>query len=157
MLSSVGGLAMAAGRAGTVDEYISAMPPVAREALALVRDAIQAALPGCDESISYGMPTFRIDGRGVIYVGGWKAHYSLYPSPVGLASLGPEAVALKLMKGTLRFSYAEPVPTRLIARIARLLAKEAAARASTKAGRTSTRRPAGSARASVVRSRQARS
>jgi uncharacterized protein YdhG (YjbR/CyaY superfamily) len=146
---------MATGTFETVDDYIAARPPVTRDTLALVRDAILTALPGAEESISYGMPTYRVAGRLVIYFAGWKAHYSLYPAPAGLATLGPEASALKVSRGTLRFPFDEPVPGRLIARIARLGAKEAAARAKpTPAGKAAAPgRRAGSARASVVRSR----
>ena len=32
------------------------------------------------ETISYGIPTYKLDGRYVLYFAGWKQHYSVYPS-----------------------------------------------------------------------------
>jgi uncharacterized protein YdhG (YjbR/CyaY superfamily) len=48
----------------TVDEYITAHP----------------ALPNAEESMSYNMPTYKSEGKPVIYFAGWKRHYSLYPA-----------------------------------------------------------------------------
>ena len=40
----------------SVDEYIAAQPPAARAVLTRVRSAIQEALPGAEEVISYQIP-----------------------------------------------------------------------------------------------------
>jgi uncharacterized protein YdhG (YjbR/CyaY superfamily) len=94
-----------------------------------VRSTIRKALPGADETMSYGIPTFKLDGRAVIYYAGWQEHYSLYPATSHLAkALGGELTPHETGKGTIRFALAEPVPVRLIARIARLRAQEVAER-----------------------------
>ena len=36
-------------------------------------------MPGAEEVISYKMPTYKLDGHAVLYLAGWKKHYSLYP------------------------------------------------------------------------------
>ena len=46
----------------TVDEYIASFPPDVRRTLTDVRAAIRAAVPGTEERISYGIPTFTLDG-----------------------------------------------------------------------------------------------
>ena len=62
------------------DEYIAGFPPRVRAVLRRVRSAIRKAIPGAEEAISYQMPTYKLNGRPVIYFSGWKEHYSLYPA-----------------------------------------------------------------------------
>ena len=113
----------------TVTEYIAAQPKPAQAALRRVRRAIRKALPKSDEVLSYKIPAYRVNGRVALYFAGWKAHYSLYPAGARLASAFKEELApYKLSKGTIRFPLSEPVPERLIERIAKFRAKEVSAR-----------------------------
>ena len=65
----------------------------------------------------------------VLYFAGWKQHYSLYPAGARLvAEFQNELAPYEISKGTIRFPLAEPVPVKLITRIARFRAKEAAGR-----------------------------
>ena len=119
--------AKASVQARTAAEYIANFPPPARTALRNVRSAIKKALPGASEVISYGIPAFKVDGRTVIYFAGWKEHYSLYPVTRRLTekfkdALGPYEVS---GKGTVRFPLSAPVPTKLIAAMAKFRAREA--------------------------------
>lgn len=109
----------------TVDEYLAAQPEAARQVLVLVRGAIRKALPEAEESISYKIPTYKVDGRAVIYFAGWKAHYSVYPLGGLLPELENELAPYEMEKGTIRFPLAERVPVRLIGRIAKLRAADA--------------------------------
>ena len=62
----------------------------------------------------------------VIYFAGWKQHYSLYPvSAELLASLNANIAAYEMSKGAIRFPLTEPVPVKLIQRIAKRRAQEA--------------------------------
>jgi uncharacterized protein YdhG (YjbR/CyaY superfamily) len=113
----------------SVDAYIEAQPETARAALEQVRRAILRVLPDADETISYNMPAIQVRGAVILYFAGWKQHYSLYPvSAAVLAECGAEAGRYKAEKGTIRFPLTEPVPVRLIERIARIRAAEAAER-----------------------------
>jgi uncharacterized protein YdhG (YjbR/CyaY superfamily) len=117
----------------SVDDYIAAQPEAARPALERVRRAVVEALPSAEETISYKMPTYKHLGRAVIYFAGWKRHYSLYPATaMVLEELGQELAAYEVNKGTIRFPLAQPVPAKLIARIARLRAAEEAKRTATR-------------------------
>jgi uncharacterized protein YdhG (YjbR/CyaY superfamily) len=49
----------------SVDDYISTFPPEVQTVLQAVRKKIHAATPEAQESISYQIPTFTIDGRPV--------------------------------------------------------------------------------------------
>jgi len=65
----------------------------------------------------------------MLYFAGWKQHYSLYPATAGLvAAFGDELAPYKLSKGTIRFPLSDPVPAKLIERIAKFRAKEVAER-----------------------------
>ena len=117
----------------SVDEYVSAQPDKVRDMLERVRSTIRKALPGAEEVISYGIPTYKINGKAVIYFAGFKQHYSVFPGNATMvAALGEELAPYVRSKGTIRFPLDEPVPVKLIAGIAKLRAKEVAAKAVSK-------------------------
>jgi uncharacterized protein YdhG (YjbR/CyaY superfamily) len=106
-----------------------------------VRSTIRKAVPGALEVISYQIPTYKLHGGYVVYFAGWKQHYSLYPANARLvAAFEDELAPYELSKGTIRFPLKEPVPVRLIGRIAKFLAKEAAERAKAKLAKSKKRR-----------------
>jgi uncharacterized protein YdhG (YjbR/CyaY superfamily) len=111
----------------SIDDYIAAQPEESREALARVRSAIRKALPGSDEVISYQMPAYKMGGRVILYFAGWKQHYSIYPAVGRLQEAFKDELArYELSKGTIRFPLCDPVPVRLIGRIAKFRAQEVA-------------------------------
>jgi len=114
----------------SIDEYIASRPDDVRAILQQVRQAIRRAAPGAQETISYQIPAYRQHGRSVVYFAGWKQHYSLYPANATLvAAFKDELAPYKLSKGTIRFPLSQPVPEKLIERIAKFLVREAAERA----------------------------
>jgi uncharacterized protein YdhG (YjbR/CyaY superfamily) len=125
-----------------VNEYLGSQPKPARAALRRVRSIIRKAIPNADETIAYGIPAFKLNGRVVLYLAGWKAHYSLYPSNRALEQAFRDELAPYELsnKGTIRFPLSEPVPVKLIERIAKFRVKESVERA--KASRTATSRSA---------------
>jgi len=113
----------------SVDEYIATFPDAAQKVLRRVRSTIRKALPGAEEVISYQIPAYRLHGGAVIYFAGWKKHWSLYPVHATLLkSLDVETEGRDLAKGTLRFPLDEPIPVRLVTRIAQARARECAER-----------------------------
>jgi uncharacterized protein YdhG (YjbR/CyaY superfamily) len=118
----------------SVDEYIASQPEAVQGILGIVRSAIRKALPRADEVISYKLPTYKLRGEAVLYFAGWKQHYSLYPACTRLvAAFKDELGSYKVHKATIRFPLSEPVPVKLIERIAKFRAKEAADREKVKA------------------------
>jgi uncharacterized protein YdhG (YjbR/CyaY superfamily) len=117
----------------SVDEYIAAQPETVREVLERVRSAIRQALPDAEEIISYQIPAFKLHGGVVLYFAGWRRHYSLYPAnDLLVAAFKDELAPYKVNKATIRFPLSQPVPVRLIGRIAKFRAKEAGRRAKAK-------------------------
>jgi uncharacterized protein YdhG (YjbR/CyaY superfamily) len=110
-----------------VDEYIAAQPETSHVVLKLVRRTLRKALPRAEEVISYKIPAYRLNGEVVLYFAGWKKHYSLYPAGERMvAAFKNDLAAYKVSKGAIRFPLAEPVPVKLIERIAKFRAKGAA-------------------------------
>jgi uncharacterized protein YdhG (YjbR/CyaY superfamily) len=113
----------------SVDHYIAAEPAPVRAVLDRVRATIRKAVPSAEESISYGIPTYKLHGRPVLYFAGWAQHFSLYP--VGaeiIAALEGDLARYEVKKSTIRFPFSEPVPVKLIERIAKFRAKALADR-----------------------------
>lgn len=108
----------------SVDDYLAALPKPARAALDRVRATVKKALPRATEGISYQIPVYKLDGAMVLFFAGYARHYSIYPTtPALLRELGDE-LAPRLRNRTIRFSLDEPVPVRLITRIAEVRAAE---------------------------------
>lgn len=117
----------------SVDEYIATHPEEVQPILQRVRSTIRKAVPGAEEVISYQIPVYKVNGSYVVYFAGWKQHYSLYPAPARLvAAFKDDLAPYEVNKGTIRFPLSQPVPVKLIERIAKFLAKEAAERAKAK-------------------------
>jgi uncharacterized protein YdhG (YjbR/CyaY superfamily) len=120
---------MEKARARTINEYIAMQPAAAQIVLERVRSAIRKATPDAEECISYQIPAFKLHGRVLLYFAGLKEHYSVYPASDAMtAAFEGELDAYRVSKGTLRFPLSEPVPTKLIGRIAKFRAEEIVAR-----------------------------
>lgn len=110
-----------------VAAYLATQPPSVRKLLARVRGIIRKAVPGADETISYQIPTYKLHGKPVIYFAAFKEHYSVYPSNARLVkALKDELEGYEMSKGTIRFPLSEPVPVKVIERIAKFRAREVA-------------------------------
>jgi uncharacterized protein YdhG (YjbR/CyaY superfamily) len=113
----------------SVSEYLASQPESVRRVLGRVRSAIREAVPRAEEVIAYKMPTYKVHGNLVLHFAAWKHHYSLYPAtdPV-LEALKNQVEAYQVKHRTIRFPLSQPVPVKLIARIAKVRAKEVAQR-----------------------------
>ena len=113
----------------SVDEYIATHTEDVQAILSCVRSTIRNAVPGAEETISYQIPAYRLQGGAVLYFAGWKRHYSLYPASDRMVrAFKSELAPYKISKGTIRFPLSKPVPVKLIADIAKFRAKEGNAR-----------------------------
>jgi uncharacterized protein YdhG (YjbR/CyaY superfamily) len=104
----------------SMDEYIATFPDEVQEILKKVRSTIKAAAPKAEEKISYGMPTFTMNGTYLIYFAGWKNHISIYPVPGGDAAFNKAVKPYIAGKGTLKFSLDKPIPYELITQMVKL-------------------------------------
>jgi uncharacterized protein YdhG (YjbR/CyaY superfamily) len=113
----------------SVDDYIAAQPEGVRETLGLVRSTIRKALPKAEETISYNIPAYKLQGSPALWFAGWKRHYSLYPASGRIVSaFKKELTRYDLDKSTIRFPLSATIPVELITGIAKFRAKEVAGR-----------------------------
>lgn len=101
-----------------VDAHLTTFDGPQRRALERTRAAIATALPGAEQVISYGMPTFKVDGIAVVGFDGFTGHNSLFPySGSVIELLSAEIPDQVTSKGTVRFPVDEPFPAPLLKRI----------------------------------------
>ena len=117
-------LIMAKTNYQTIDEYISSLPDDVQNVLNMIRKAIREVIPDAEETISYQIPTFKLNGKYIIYFAGWKNHISVYPKPRGNNALKKELSKYKGGKGTVQFPLKKPIPVSLIKKIVKYRIKE---------------------------------
>jgi uncharacterized protein YdhG (YjbR/CyaY superfamily) len=109
----------------TIDEYLAALSHDKRVALQRLRKIIRAAAPGAEECISYHLPAFRLDGKGLIWFGAAANHCAIYGV---VEAHNDELKDYDTSKGTIRFQADNPLPATLVrklvkARIAKIAAQ----------------------------------
>jgi uncharacterized protein YdhG (YjbR/CyaY superfamily) len=87
----------------SIDEYIETFPKQVQGKLKDVRRAIRKAIPKAEEAISYQIPTFKVNGKYIVYFAGYKNHISVYPFSTEMGRSMKEEI-LHLGKGD------DPVP-----------------------------------------------
>jgi uncharacterized protein YdhG (YjbR/CyaY superfamily) len=112
----------------SIDEYIDTFPEDMQTILKQVRKTIKTAAPEAGERISYGIPTFTLNGKYLIYFAGWKHHISIYPIPIGDDAFNQEIAPYVSGKGTLKFPTDKPMPLKLITKIVKLKVAESLSR-----------------------------
>jgi uncharacterized protein YdhG (YjbR/CyaY superfamily) len=105
-----------------VDAYVAALPEPARAAVEELRRRARRVIPGGEESISYGIPTVKLDGRPVVYFAGYAGHVSLHPVLDELdEELAGDVAPYRSGRGTLKMPLRDPVPFDLAERVMRAL------------------------------------
>lgn len=109
----------------TMDEYVQTFPEEVQNILEKVRETIRKTVPAAEETISYQIPTFKLDGWYLVYFAGYKNHVSLYPLPSS-EEIAKELAPYKAGKGTVRFPLDRPIPYGLIKKMVQSLKNERA-------------------------------
>lgn len=102
--------------ATTIAEYLAGVPDDKRAALERLREQIRACIPEATETISYGLPTFKVNGRWFVAFGATKQHCSFYVGR-SMASLADELAGYHLWKGTINFPADRPLPAELVTKL----------------------------------------
>lgn len=107
----------------TIDDYISTFPEDVRDILNELRQTIKEAAPEAEETISYQIPTFILNGN-LVHFAAFENHIGFYPAPSGMEAFRQELSAYKGAKGSVQFPINEPLPLPLIRRIVEYRVKE---------------------------------
>jgi uncharacterized protein YdhG (YjbR/CyaY superfamily) len=113
------------------DDYIASFPPPVQERLQQVRAAIKKAVPDAEECISYGIPTFRLNGP-LVHFAAFQQHIGFYALPSGNEAFQKELSAYKVGKGSIQFPLNKPLPLELITKIVQFRVQENRAKAAQK-------------------------
>ena len=85
---------------------------------------IRKAAPEAEESITYGMPAFKMNGRPLVYFAAFKSHIGFYATPTGHSEFADELSKYKHGKGSVQFPLDKTIPLNLIKRITEFMAWE---------------------------------
>lgn len=115
-----------------IDEYIAGFPDEVQAILQKIRSTIRKAAPNAEETISYKMPTFNLNGHYLVYFAAYKKHVAIYPVPAGDEKFNQEISAFQSGKGTLQFPLDQPIPYRLISKVVKFSVQDNLAKAAAK-------------------------
>ena len=108
----------------TVDEYISSFNEETQTKLQVIRQTIKDNAPEAIESISYGMPAYKINKKPLVYVGAYTKHIGFYATPTGHEKFKKQLSIYKQGKGSVQFPIDQPLPYDLIAEIVKFKVKK---------------------------------
>lgn len=104
-------------KSGTsIDEHISNQSKTLQSLLRILRTTIRKAAPEAEETISYGIPTFRLHGN-LVHFAGYENHIGFYPGPAAIRVFKRELVPYKTSKGAIQFPIDKPLPLQLVTKI----------------------------------------
>ncbi len=99
-----------------IDQYIAGYSKNVQTLLQQVRETIKKVVPDAEEAISYGIPTFKLNGN-LVHFGGFKQHIGFYPGAGGIKAFEKELAAYKGAKGSVQFPIDQPMPLDIITAI----------------------------------------
>ncbi len=93
-----------------VTDYINNLDEPQKSTLSRVATIVKQLVPDAEETISYGVPTFKYNGKYLIALAASKKHLSIYPGSHAIAAHEDLLSAFSLSKGTVRFTPGTPIP-----------------------------------------------
>jgi uncharacterized protein YdhG (YjbR/CyaY superfamily) len=100
----------------TVDDYISQFPATVQVILQKIRRLIKKLAPESLETISYGMPTYKLKGN-LVHFAGYVHHIGFYPGPEAIVAHLPQLKDYKTSTGAIQFPLSQEIPYELISKI----------------------------------------
>lgn len=108
-----------------MNEYLQNVTGPNQKALVRLCENIKKIVPGTEESLSYGIPTFKYKKRPLLGFTATKRHLSIYPfSPNVIVALQKKLGNFELSKGTIRFTSDNPIPVAILKKLLTLRRKE---------------------------------
>lgn len=101
--------------AGSVDEFIKRYPKPIQQMLKALRVCIKTHAPEATETISYGMPAYKLNGP-LVYFGVHAKHIGFYPTGEGVKTFEKKIIQLgyAYSKGAIQFPLDQPIPVDLV-------------------------------------------
>lgn len=110
-----------------VTKHLTKFDKPQRDALETVRKYIREIIPEADEVIKWNMPTFVLNGKGVIAFDGFKRHNSIFPYDQTIRSqLKDDLLEFEQTKGSIHFGKNQVFPKSILKKILRIRLKDLA-------------------------------
>lgn len=100
-----------------VTSYLDQFDGEVRRRLDQVRFTIKETAPEAVESLSYGLVGYKLNGKPLVYFGGFTNHVGFYATPNGHEAFTKEFAPYKQGKGSVQFPNDEPLPIELIQKV----------------------------------------
>ena len=98
-----------------IDDFLSEVSDPQRAVLEEMRRRILAVIPDAEECISYAVPCFKVDGKGVAGFAPYKQHNSYFPFSGQVFKAIPKAVGgYVVTSGALHFALDKPLEQDLV-------------------------------------------
>lgn len=97
-----------------VEKYIQGFDAVTQQRLQTLRSIVAELVPEAHESIKYGVIGYMVDGKPLVYFGGFTRHIGFYATPSGQAAFKAALAPYKQGKGSVQFPHTQPLPIPLI-------------------------------------------
>lgn len=100
-----------------VTKYIAQYKGDVGRRLEEMRQVIREIAPTAVESIAYGMPAYKLDGKPLVYFAAFPNHVGFYATPNGHEAFKKEFAPYKQGKGSVQFPHNQPLPIELVRRV----------------------------------------
>lgn len=107
----------------TIDEYHANFSKDVQQVLESLRQTIKKSAPKAEETISYNMPAFKLEGMLVFYAAN-KNHIGFYPTPSAIIAFKKELEKYETSKGAIQFPIDKKLPLTLIKSIVKFRVAE---------------------------------
>ena len=101
-----------------IDDHLARIAEPQRSVLRELRKLILEFIPDAEECISYNLPCFKVEGKGIAGFEAFKNHNSYFPfSGQVLKTMPDELQGYVMTQGSLHFSKDECLPRDLVKRL----------------------------------------
>ena len=98
----------------TIDSYITTFSPEIQKKLQFLRQFFLSLAPTATESMVYGVPTFKLNGKNLVHFAAFKHHIGVYPTPEVIVQFADQLKHYKTATGSIQFPFDEDLPLELL-------------------------------------------
>ncbi len=102
----------------SIDEYILSQKKDLQGTLVLLKNCIHHAIPEAEETIAWGMPTWKKKGN-IIHFAAGKNHIGIYAGQEAVLFFAERLKGIETYKGVIRLKFHQEIPLPLISDIAK--------------------------------------
>ena len=96
-----------------IDEYLDQVSGPEKEVIKHMYQVVRQNVPHATEEMSYAMPAFKYEGKGLVAIMVTKNHLSLYPF-CSVNRLGLDLDKYECTSGSIHFTLENPIPDPLL-------------------------------------------